>query len=202
MAKLLVAAANLTATTIKGDIGEVKPDSHVWGALETLPNWLQITITDKTDQQILHYLQRVVQSYKYTIDNTNAGGVRATIAVDEAFSGLFDKSIRADVADFILAGGSMGLTVVENDRTAESLTADIALPDDDTRLPTLKAFRDDINDLYAEVIAWRRWQFTESAVDQVIGMGGMWSGTAAQADNFLLDKFTVSPTVRGKGRKK
>lgn len=191
MAKLLIAAQDLATGVLKGDIVEVYPDSYTWGNKESLPNFIRASISDKTKEQIDIYLSSIYRIFNYTINNQNANGVRATVAIDTSVSGTIDLSVKQEVKDFILSGaGALDASKVTlHAQTPESLTVNIAIPDDGNRTPTLQAIKFNVNNFFSEVIGYRRFQFESGAVDSVISSGGEWSGTAVQAASAIVDRL-------------
>lgn len=190
MAKLLVAAIVLPTGVPAGDIVENYESSYTWGSLEVLPNFLRVEITDKNKTQLDNFLERIVKAYTYSVDAQNAAGARCTMRVDEAFSGDLSENLDAEVRAYVLTGGEQELTVVQVSETETTLQVDIAVADDETRLPTLQAFKRDINDKFQQLIGYRRYAFTQAGIDFVLGHGGEWAGTANQADKYVFDKFT------------
>lgn len=202
MAKLTVAtmdgpiaptenAAGLAAYVKKGDIIQVYDDAVEFGRKETLPTIIRATIVNRTAADVESYLSDITEAFTYVIDAQNASGVRATVSVDADLAGTFGPGVKQDVKNYILLGGEMGLSVTQFAATPTSLTVDIALPNDETRIPTLQKFRDDINDKFKVVVGYRRYYFNPATVDTIVASGGTWSGPAAQAASAILDRFVT-----------
>lgn len=184
-------AAGLADYVKKGDIVQVYDDSIEFGRKEVLPTIIRATITDRSAQDVQEYLSDIKEAFTYTIVGQNAFGVRASVTVDAEVSGSFAPAVKQDVKNYVLMGGEQGLSVTLFTQTANSLTVDIALPNDATRIPTLQAFRDDINDKFSAMIRYRRYYFNSAAVDTVVSSGGIWTGTATQAVANIVDRFVT-----------
>ena len=182
-------AAGLADYVKKGDSIQVYDDSVEFGRKETLPTLIRATIIDRSAADVENYLSQIKEAFSYEINAQNAAGVRATVTVDTTLSGNFSPAVKQDVKNYILLGGNQALSVTQVKQTANSLTVDIALPNDATRIPKLQAFRDEINDQFALVIGYRRYFFNAPTVDTVVASGGIWIVTAEQAAANIVDRF-------------
>lgn len=199
MAIILIAAKDLTNHCRKGDIVEIVDDGHEFGAKEGLPNFIRVTVTDRNATQIENYLERVTRALDYEVLGSNELGARCKI--EYAVTGSVPKDISLALEEYVLSGGEQELDVQLFERSPDSLTVDIAIPLLSAKArrtrakriqeqnAILKAFRDDINDKFQEVIDHRRWCFSPSDVDGVVNSGGETAATAAQLQGKLVDKW-------------
>jgi len=184
-------------TRFKGDPQEVRDDSFLpqrpWGSKEGPPEFVILHVTDATAAQIQGYMDAVVNTLTYTIQAENENGWRIRIDVNPAIPrdyGL-DKGVRNDMRDMLVA--DWGGQVFDYDNVNhEYAVMDFPkplmyIPTNEER--TLLALKSDVHDKFVDVLFRRRYRFSESDVDQVLGLGGKVDQTLAQVNAKVIDRL-------------
>lgn len=181
MAELLVSNNDANTQQI-GEVVDVKPDGHVWGGREGLPNYVHITITDATREQAMVFLDRWEIVYKLTEQVNNPQRIRYRIEVDESSissSGIGRDQLKDDMqgwAERLYGGTALAFT-------PEQFTVDIPKPFDTTK------FAADFADIWNTVFDIRRYKFTQADVSAAVAAGGSASYTLADALARVIDKL-------------
>ena len=194
----LIAAQDLSEHAQKGDIIGIFPEDHEFGRKEGLPRFVRVTITDKEPNQIENFLSNTKRAIGYEVLNSNVLGARCRMEYE--VTGSVPKDISLELEEYVLSGGDQELGVEMVERDPDFLVVNIAIPQATnilrhrrTRISgqnaVLKAFRDDINDKFEDILGYRRYCFDPAEVDRVVDLGGEISATANQVDNHLIDKF-------------
>ncbi len=178
--EILIAATNLNSSK-KGDICAVHDSPWTWGNKESLPRYVQLTISDATEAQTHHYLDQWTTKFDHEILNEDGSGYRVRVSVDPSVisaSNVGKSQIKSRMLSWI-EGNYNGQSVTF---TADSMTVDIPKPVD---LQEVKRAFADIFDVRFQK---RKYHFSDADVDTVVGQGGTIVLTTAQALNYIKDK--------------
>jgi hypothetical protein len=179
--ELLIRATDGSNGFKKGYIVVVKDQPCVWGAKETLPDFIRLIISDCTAAQVNHFRNSWDIKYKFTLVAENDAGYRYKVEIDPAYISASDTGrheIKDSMTDWAV---DRGFAVVGF--TSDSMTVDILKPAD---LPAIKA---DFADVFDTVLSIRRYYFSAADVDMVIAAGGVYTLTKQQALNNVVDKL-------------
>ena len=184
MARVLVAARNISLEVFKGAIVVIVEDDHVWGRLETLPNWIQLDIPGIPKEQMVEYLHDWPLKFDFNILNTTAEGWRVEAIVDPVYldaSQTQKFKIKQEMQDHI-ESSPLWIGCVVRGFTTESLTVDIPNTLDRAVL------KRDFNDIFEDTLG-KRYYFNPTDVDTAISQGGQITLTKTQAINRIIDKM-------------
>ena len=197
---LIRATTHAEAPTVgryKGDPQEVRDDAVLltrpWGTLEGPPEFVILHVTDAPASQIQVYMNAVVNTFEYDIVAENVNGWRIRISINPAITDIFgiDKGIRNEMRDYLI--DNWGGVVFDYDNVNHTYAVMdfpkplIFIPTGiEYGLPELKA---DVHDKFVNAIFRRRYHFSESDVDQVLGLGGKVDQTLAQVNVAVIDRI-------------
>jgi len=190
---LIRATTHAEAPTVgryKGDPQTLK-DGDPWGI--RLPDFVILHITDATADQVRPHLDAIVNTFEYEIQAENENGWRIRVSVNPAITRDYgpDKGIRNDMRDMLVA--DWGSQVFDYDNVNhEYAVMDFPKPlmyiptNEEKTLLDLKA---DVHDKFETQVFRRRYHFSESDVDQVLGLGGKVDQTLAQVNAKVIDRL-------------
>jgi hypothetical protein len=211
---LILAARDFPGKYMKGDIVEVCAKGTLKSNWCAPPNFLWVTVTDKSKLQVNVYLNGWPLEFVHTLLNQNNEGWRYKIEVDPVFisvSELNKNEIKQKMADYIeqcsLRWNDWWYKTTIQNWSASSLTLNIPKPVQgnpaydgldpqwilmwESNWPEfLQQLENDFTDKFAIIVNIRRYYFRGTSVDSVIAAGGEWSGTHAQVLNHIVDKLS------------
>jgi len=187
--------ATSTDVRFKGDPQTVRDDSVLptrpWGNREGRPEFIILHVTDATAAQIQVHMDAIVNTLEYEIQVENENGWRIRISVNPAIPRDFglDKGMRNEIRDYLV--DNWGAQVHEYDNVNhEYAIMDFPKPlmfeGEEHTLADLKA---DGHDKFEDKVFRRRYHFSESDVDQVLGLGGKVDQTLAQVNAKVIDRL-------------
>ena len=189
--------ATSSAVRFKGDPQTVRDDADLptrpWGGREGPPEFVILHVTDATASQIQVYMDAVVNTFEYEIQAENENGWRIRVSVNPAITRDYgpDKGVRNDMRDMLVA--DWGGQVFDYDNVNhEYAVMDFPKPlmyiptNEEKTLLDLKA---DVHDKFETQVFRRRYHFSESDVDQVLGLGGKVDQTLAQVNAKVIDRL-------------
>lgn len=193
----LLIRATSSAVRFKGDPQEVRDDADLinrpWGGREGPPEFVILHITDATAAQIQGYMDAIVNTLTYTIQDENANGWRIRIDVNPAIPRDYgiDKGVRNDLRDMLV--DDWGGQVFDYDNVNHEY-AMMDFPKPLMHIPTseektLLDIKADVHDKYETQVFRRRYYFSEADVDQVLGLGGYVDQTLAQVTTKVIDRL-------------
>jgi len=176
----LLIHAKAHSKAIKGSIETVKDSPAIWGGKEGLPDYVILTITDKTKEQVRAYRERLQELFYSELLNSDAEGRRYRIWVNPNI-GIINtaKGMRAKFRDFLV--NKYGAQVVTYSPPNEAV---FDIPNTDwTKLQS------EIHDRFTKAINGQRYYFLEDDVDAAVGNGGKASLTGNQAAARIVDRL-------------
>ena len=179
-AELLVRATD-GSNYNKGAIVTVKPEGQVWGRMEQPPNYIHLTVTEVTPEQVMHYIYKWDIKFQHEILAQTDLGYRIRVSVDPAYISASDvgkNEMKNKMSDWIANEyGGQSITF-----SYSSITADIPKPVD------LQKMKGEFADIFNDVIDLKRYYFTDEDIETALSMGGKITLTKAQALNRIKDK--------------
>ena len=168
----------------KGFIQTVVDQPVTWGTRETLPDYVQLVISDATKSQVDKYTDAWINVIEYSLVASNAQGRRYTLSVNPNIITEFgaDKGIKLEMRDLLV--NDWGATIVSFNSTTATAVVDIPNPPNDD----WQALRNDLLDKFEEVVDRRRYVFSPAEVDIAIANGGRMTITTAQALARIVDR--------------
>ena len=166
---------------LKGSICLIKDSPAVWGSMEALPDFVVVTISDATADQIIHYTENYKNVIDYALIASNASGRRYSLSVDPKIIELEgeDAGIKQEVRALLV--DDYNAVIVSYDSVTATAVVDI--PNTDWAL--LKA---DVKDIFEQHYI-DRYVFSESDVDLALSNGGTVTITKAQALARIIDRL-------------
>lgn len=183
MADLLISANNMNTQQI-GEVVDTKPDGQVWGRKEQPPNYVHLTVTGATRDEVVDYISFWNIRFQHEILVENAQGYRIRTSVDPIYiaaSELGKHAMKANMQDW--AQNRWNATVVAF--TSDSMTVDIPKPVD------LAAMKLDFADYFDTTLGPRRYHFSAADVNTALANGGKITLTKAQALARVIDKLDL-----------
>lgn len=169
---------------VKGQIQSIRDVSdlsaHPWGTKEGLPNYVILTISNRTAAQVSQYLENIRSIFQWELLNSNAQGRRYRIWLIQKVVDLDpSKAMRAKLRDFLIDEYSASL--VSYTPPSEAV---FDIPNTDWQF-----LADAVTDYFEVQVATRRWYFAEADVDVAIANGGRITLSSAQAANRIIDRL-------------
>jgi hypothetical protein len=183
MAELLISANNANTQQI-GEVVDTKPDGHIWGTREQPPNYVHLTVTGATRDQVRRYIDGWNIRFQHDILAETAVGYRIRVSVDPAAISASDvgsSELKLEMQTWV--ADSYGALVTAF--TPDSMTVDVPKPAD------LAKLKSDFADVFDDVLAIRRYRFSEADVNTALGNGGKITLTKAQALARVIDKLDL-----------
>lgn len=166
---------------VKGQIEVIKDgDSNPWGSKEGLPDYVILTISNRSAAQVTQYLENIESVFQWELVNSNAQGRRYRIWVDQKIIDIKpEKGMRIELRDELI--NEYGATLVSYTPPAEAV---FDIPNTDWA-----ALQSAITDQFVGPVAARRWYFASADVDAAVAAGGRVTLNANQAANRIIDRL-------------
>ncbi len=153
----------------------------VWGNKEAPPNWVILRITDASKAQVEHYLEKWRKKFDHEILVNNPQRYRIKVTVSPALvsaSGI-NRSLKPIMKEYIQ--NLWFATIIFYD--AYTVIFDVAKPVD------LQNMKEDVLDIFANVVNTRFHYFSDADVDTALANGGYMEMTKAQVLNRIKSKL-------------
>lgn len=179
MVDVTVAAQDLPSGRKKGEISGLTETPNGWGAKEVLPNFIRLRITDRTVAQAQSFVERRTTKFLVTFLGENVTDFEDwRIEVDPAVisaSGI-GRDVKLEMKQTVLE-----VTNGEQlSQTSSSLTFRAA-----KGVVVANDLKAQMEDLFGDVIVDRELYLSNGAVNQIVGAGGYWEGTWAEASPYI-----------------
>ena len=163
------------------DNGEL--ETHPWGNKEGPPDFVILEITDRAAHQIEPYLAQVTNALTYEIVASNAAGRRYRLEVNASVAAdVPAKAVGLEMIDYLQ---NVYSATLHSHDTANKQWVQINIPNTDW-----SALRDDLKDKFFDTVKARRYVFSDSQVDFILGQpGGMYSTTFATVAANVMDRY-------------
>jgi hypothetical protein len=182
-AELLISASNLNNQKV-GEIVDTQEGGHVWGNREQPPNYVHLTITDATREQVYNFLENWHIKFQHEIQVDNPNGYRILVSVDPAYISASDigkDRMKSEMETWAVEEYNCTNIVF----SSASMRVDVPKPVD------LQKMKSDFADIFDEVLDMRRYKFSEADVSTALANGGKMTLTKQQALNNIIDKLDL-----------
>ncbi len=154
---------------------------HPWGNLETLPLFIQLSVSDETALSMARFLAPWVNDVEFTTISQNATQRRWGLAIAAKTVTVFgsDRGVSAQMIDHLITEHRATLVSVQANR--KSAVVDIPLTDFD-------AVERDIADRFEIVLSSRRFQFADGIVNAAITARGRLNVTSTMILPGIVDR--------------
>jgi len=160
--KILIAGSNNLSNAEKGDVVEVVTSVSDWGSATVTPDWMRLVITNVpgatqqiAEDTVREYLQAWENEFVYSeVDGADTGEQRYRVEASAEIANDFDLSAKLEIRDNILT--RFDGTLANQSQIHFEFDTYPGLPLDEIEF--------EINQ-----IAYRRFKFPESLVDQALG---------------------------------
>jgi hypothetical protein len=178
--EILIHAIN-HSKAIKGQIASIKEAPAVWGQREGLPNYVILTISDRTAEQVKQYSEQIKNIFNWDLLNSNASGRRYRIWIAQNILNFKPgEGLRNEIRDYLI--NEYNASLISYNPPNEAV---FDIPNTDW-----VALKNNIVDRFEVIMEKRRWRFSEADVDTAIISGGKVTLNGIQAASKLIDRIT------------
>ena len=183
MAELLISANNGHTQQI-GEVVDVKPDGQVWGRREQPPDYVHLTVTGATREEVAQYADGWRVEFQHEIMVDNPAGYRIKVEADPIYISASNvgKDVLKDEMQtwFENKYGASVVSFFQN-----SMTVDIPKP------VNLVDVKREFSGRFTTVLDIRRYRFSAADVNTALANGGSITLTKAQALSRVIDKLDL-----------
>jgi len=164
---------------LKGMVEVVKDEPCEWGNMEGPPDYVVVRIPDATKEQAETFLQTWKNVFEYELTN-NGDTIQIVLSIDPKIVEVLGdgKALKASLRDLLI--DRWQVDIVSYNRT--SVTFNVSSSVD------LQMMREELKDIFEEVVAYRIYMFREVDVDWALNNGGFAEIARSQALNRLIDR--------------